>query len=117
MIVRIYNQISVFFFFLYIAKIKYSSLCNILTCYTCFGKYVQKSAVHVQDVVYKNIKGTSFTEAAIKLDCSKNHKCRGIVLQNIDLVTIKGKKTAKAECKNVKLFHRGKVSPGCSHET
>ncbi|XP_010695185.2 polygalacturonase QRT2 isoform X1 [Beta vulgaris subsp. vulgaris] len=76
-----------------------------------------KSAVHVQDVVYKNIKGTSFTEAAIKLDCSKNHKCRGIVLQNIDLVTIKGKKAAKAECKNVELFHRGKVSPGCSHET
>ncbi|XP_021736091.1 polygalacturonase QRT2-like [Chenopodium quinoa] len=76
-----------------------------------------KSAVHVQNVVYKNIKGTSFTEDAIKFNCSKSHKCQGIVLQNINLVMKKGRKAAMAECENVELFHRGKVSPKCLQRT
>ncbi|KAL2939898.1 Polygalacturonase QRT2 [Bienertia sinuspersici] len=75
-----------------------------------------KSAVHVSNVVYKNIKGTSHTNAAIKFDCSKNHRCRGIVLQDINLVK-KGKKSVMADCQNVELVHRGKVSPRCFQQT
>ncbi|CAO2828956.1 unnamed protein product [Amaranthus hypochondriacus] len=78
-------------------------------------------AVHVSNVVYRSIKGTSFTEAAIKFDCSKSHQCHGILLQNIDLVLEKGHKSAsalaRADCKNVELYNRGKVAPKCFQET
>ncbi|CAK7342550.1 unnamed protein product [Dovyalis caffra] len=45
----------------------------------------QRSAVQVKNVVYKNIKGTSASEVAIKLDCSKTYPCQGILLQDVNL--------------------------------
>ncbi|XP_043815808.1 polygalacturonase-like [Manihot esculenta] len=42
----------------------------------------QKSAVKVKNVMYKNIKGTSATEVAIKFDCSKAYPCQDILLQH-----------------------------------
>ncbi|KAF6158576.1 hypothetical protein GIB67_040090 [Kingdonia uniflora] len=74
---------------------------------------VHESAVQVNNVVYKNIKGTTESEVAIKFDCSKTYPCRGIVLQDVNLVTNTGE-TAKASCNNVKLGKKGKVSPQCS---
>ncbi|GAV57296.1 Glyco_hydro_28 domain-containing protein [Cephalotus follicularis] len=71
----------------------------------------QSSAVQVKNVVYKNIKGTSASDVAIKFDCSDTYPCQGIVLQNIDLKL--GDGTAKAECNNVKLTETGNVSPHC----
>ncbi|CAN1348791.1 unnamed protein product [Linum perenne] len=72
----------------------------------------EKSAVQVKDVVYKNVKGTSASEVAIKLECSKSFPCEGVVLEDVDLER-GGGKGVKAVCNNVKLTQLGKVSPSC----
>ncbi|KAF9592068.1 hypothetical protein IFM89_011818 [Coptis chinensis] len=46
----------------------------------------QKSAVQISNVLFKNIKGTSASEVAIKLDSSKTRPCQGIKMQAINLV-------------------------------
>ncbi|ONK75247.1 uncharacterized protein A4U43_C03F14890 [Asparagus officinalis] len=70
----------------------------------------QKSAVHVSDVVYNNIKGTSASDVAIDFECSKSVPCQGIVLQAINLVKENGG-SAKSICKNVNLTKKGTVIP------
>ncbi|CAL1353263.1 unnamed protein product [Linum trigynum] len=77
----------------------------------------QKSAVQIKNVVYKNVKGTSASEVAIKLDCSKSFPCQGVVLQDVHLVRQGSQedKGARAVCSNVKLSEVGAVSPSCSH--
>ncbi|CAK9167666.1 unnamed protein product [Ilex paraguariensis] len=72
----------------------------------------QPSAVQVNNVVYKNIRGTSASEVAVKLDCSKTFPCNGIVLQNVNLVR-EGETKAKASCQNVRLASTERVSPLC----
>ncbi|XP_037491841.1 polygalacturonase isoform X2 [Jatropha curcas] len=73
----------------------------------------QKSAIQVKNVVYKNIKGTSASNVAIKFDCSKNYPCQGILLEDVILKTEGGDEAAKASCSNVKLTEMGVVSPNC----
>ncbi|XP_050210799.1 polygalacturonase QRT2 [Mercurialis annua] len=75
----------------------------------------KKSAVRVSNVLYKNIKGTSASEIAMKFNCSKTFPCQGILLQDIVLGSQKDER-AKALCSNVKLANRGNVSPQCSLE-
>ncbi|XP_030474289.1 polygalacturonase-like [Syzygium oleosum] len=70
----------------------------------------QASAVQVSNVVYKNIKGTSASEVAINFDCSKSHPCRGILLQNVGLVSNSGE-SAKASSSNVRYTKMGDVYP------
>ncbi|KAA8520238.1 hypothetical protein F0562_014495 [Nyssa sinensis] len=72
----------------------------------------QASAVQVNNVVYKNIKGTSDSEVAIKFDCGKSFPCEAIVLQDINLIREEGG-NAKASCANIYLSSRGRVSPHC----
>lgn len=74
---------------------------------------MQKSALQVKNVVYKNIKGTSASEVAMRFDCSKAYPCQGILLQDINLERA-GDRTAKALCNNVKLATLGVVYPKCS---
>lgn len=74
----------------------------------------QDSAVQVKNVMYKNIKGTSASDVAVKFDCSKNFPCQGIFLENISLQRTGGD-TAKAECTNVNSVDRGSISPTCSN--
>ncbi|KDP45415.1 hypothetical protein JCGZ_09664 [Jatropha curcas] len=76
-------------------------------------KTYQKSAIQVKNVVYKNIKGTSASNVAIKFDCSKNYPCQGILLEDVILKTEGGDEAAKASCSNVKLTEMGVVSPNC----
>lgn len=73
----------------------------------------QRSAVQVENVVYKNIKGTSASDVALKFDCSKSFPCLGIVLQDIKLEH-QGGKTAKALCNNIDFTVIGVVSPSCT---
>ncbi|KAK3423030.1 hypothetical protein EUGRSUZ_G03373 [Eucalyptus grandis] len=70
----------------------------------------QASAVQVSNVVYKNIKGTSASEVAINFDCSKSYPCKGILLQNIGLVSNSGEST-KASSLNVRYTKMGNVYP------
>ncbi|XWS43145.1 hypothetical protein CRYUN_Cryun16bG0077500 [Craigia yunnanensis] len=72
----------------------------------------QSSAVQVKNVAYKNIKGTSASEVAIKFDCSKSHPCQGIVLQNVNLQE-QGNATVEAICNNVKLSEAEAIFPQC----
>ncbi|KAM7262446.1 hypothetical protein ACFE04_000129 [Oxalis oulophora] len=73
----------------------------------------QISAVQVKNVVYENIYGTSESEVAIKLDCSKSFPCQGIHLQNINLVYAKNGPKAEAVCVNAKPSYSGNVTPRC----
>ncbi|GAB4832586.1 Polygalacturonase 1 [Ancistrocladus abbreviatus] len=74
----------------------------------------QRAAVRISNVTYSNIKGTSHTETAIKLDCSKSFPCRGIFLQDVNLAR-EGGRRAEADCRHVsKLEHIGSVAPRCT---
>ncbi|KAL2514463.1 Polygalacturonase QRT2 [Forsythia ovata] len=73
-----------------------------------------KSAVQVMNVVYKNIRGTSASEVAIKLNCSDTVPCRGIILENVYL-SRHGEGEVEANCSNIiGLNSLGTyVSPSC----
>ncbi|XP_027067420.2 polygalacturonase [Coffea arabica] len=73
----------------------------------------QHTAIQISNVLYQNIYGTSASAAAINLNCSKSFPCRGIVLQNVNLVR-EGGGAAKASCNNVNLSNVGLVSPRCA---
>ncbi|XP_074565777.1 polygalacturonase-like [Curcuma longa] len=68
----------------------------------------QASAVEVGQVLYKNITGTSASEVAIDLSCSKAAPCQGIVLQDIDL---SHQGSTKSFCENAKWSKLGTVVP------
>ncbi|PON33138.1 hypothetical protein TorRG33x02_355550, partial [Trema orientale] len=72
----------------------------------------QYSAVQISNVLYNNITGTSYSEVAIKFNCSKSFACQGISLRNVDLVR-EGYGAIEASCQNVGLSKRGWVSPTC----
>ncbi|CAN6322220.1 unnamed protein product [Urochloa humidicola] len=71
----------------------------------------QGSAVEVSNVVFKNIRGTTVSKDAIKLNCSKSVPCHGITLQNIDLKMEGGKGAAESTCQNAKWIKSGTVLP------
>ncbi|XP_004244826.1 polygalacturonase-like [Solanum lycopersicum] len=73
----------------------------------------QNSGVKVSQVTYKNIKGTSSTQEAIKLDCSQTNPCSGITLQDIKLTFVdpRLKRQALTYCKNAQGTHRGTILP------
>uniref|UniRef100_M4DDQ2 Uncharacterized protein n=1 Tax=Brassica campestris TaxID=3711 RepID=M4DDQ2_BRACM len=71
-------------------------------------KTYQESAVQVNNVVYRNISGTSATDVAIMFNCSEKHPCQCIVLENVNI------KGGTASCKNVvNVKDQGTVSPQC----
>ncbi|XP_078427522.1 polygalacturonase-like [Wolffia australiana] len=70
----------------------------------------QNSAVAVSGVTYQNIKGTSATPVAIDFDCSRSVPCKGITVQNVNIVTKSGA-AAKSFCRNVELTKYGAVVP------
>ncbi|KAI6668905.1 hypothetical protein NL676_003790 [Syzygium grande] len=74
----------------------------------------QAAAVQVTNVAYRNIRGTSASEEAIKFDCSRNHPCQGIFLQDINLRSESSVASSEASCSNVKLTQTGIVSPHCA---
>ncbi|XP_065871930.1 polygalacturonase [Euphorbia lathyris] len=73
----------------------------------------QKSAVHVSNIIYRNIKGTSASKVAMKFDCSNTFPCQKIMLQNV-LLSTQQHQTAQASCINVNMPVSPNVSPQCS---
>ncbi|XP_059292520.1 polygalacturonase-like [Lycium ferocissimum] len=72
----------------------------------------QSSGVKVSQVTFKNVKGTSSTQAVMKFDCSPSNPCSGIRLQDIKLTyNDRLRRPAFAYCKNARGSHRGKVIP------
>ncbi|KAI3738927.1 hypothetical protein L2E82_29212 [Cichorium intybus] len=45
----------------------------------------QVSGVTISDILYEDIHGTSATEIGVKLDCSKDHPCSGIKMEDVNL--------------------------------
>ncbi|KAL7126130.1 hypothetical protein ABFS83_14G165000 [Erythranthe nasuta] len=61
----------------------------------------EKSAVQVENVIYRNIRGTSASKMAINLKCSDSVPCRNIAVENVLLTAhTKGEKV-EAFCTNV----------------
>ncbi|AEC10336.1 putative polygalacturonase [Arabidopsis thaliana] len=58
----------------------------------------QESGVKVSNVRYEDIHGTSNTEVAVLLDCSKEKPCTGIVMDDVNLVSVH--RPAQASCDN-----------------
>lgn len=50
-----------------------------------FLKYIQGSGVKISDIKYRDIRGTSATEVAVKFNCSKKYPCSGISLEDVNL--------------------------------
>lgn len=76
--------------------------------------YMQRSAVQIENVLYKNIKGTSASKMAIKFGCSKAFPCQGVLLQDINLRRHDGDgdgDVVAASFEIVMLQTRGRVSP------
>lgn len=73
---------------------------------------IQSSGVKLSDVTFKNVKGTSSTQAAMKFDCSPSNPCTGIKLHDIKLTYNDHlRRPAFAYCKNARGTHAGKVVP------
>lgn len=62
-------------------------------------------------MVFKNIRGTTISKDAIKLNCSKNVPCNDIVLQNINLKMEGGKGDTESTCQNARWRKSGTVVP------
>ncbi|XP_019162863.1 PREDICTED: exopolygalacturonase clone GBGA483-like [Ipomoea nil] len=73
------------------------------------------SKVKLSGIGFKNIKGTSSSKMAMKIDCSPAVPCQGVVMNDINLI-YKGKDgSAVSKCTNVKPSIIGKVVPAaCS---
>lgn len=64
----------------------------------------------ISQVTYKNIQGTSATQQAMKLECSKSNPCTGITLQDIKLTYNKGT-PATSLCFNAVGTSLGVIQP------
>jgi galacturan 1,4-alpha-galacturonidase len=72
----------------------------------------QTSAVELSNIQFKNIRGTTTTKEAIKLDCSETIPCHDLVLQDVKL-TFSGhdKGSVTSTCNNAKLKKLDNVVP------
>ncbi|XP_022878736.1 polygalacturonase-like [Olea europaea var. sylvestris] len=72
----------------------------------------QNSGVRISQVTFKNIKGTSSTQAAMTFRCSSSNPCSGITLQDIKLTYINRlRRPTLAYCENAIGSSNGKVFP------
>ncbi|TVU06619.1 hypothetical protein EJB05_49843, partial [Eragrostis curvula] len=74
--------------------------------YNCEHKGV--SGVSINDIQFKNVKGTTTTAVAVQLKCGV--PCQGLVLQDVDL-RYKGSGTTSAKCENAKAKYVGYQFP------
>lgn len=72
---------------------------------------MQTSAVHISNVRYDTIYGTSHKQIAVKLACSEAVPCTGIVMKDVNLKTEDEKHEALSHCVNVQGHTNGNVFP------
>ena len=68
------------------------------------------SKVKISNVSFKDIRGTSSTQEAVKFTCSKSVPCQQVVVTNIDLTYKEGGSTT-SNCVNVQPTASGKQNP------
>ncbi|RWR94620.1 putative Polygalacturonase 4 [Cinnamomum micranthum f. kanehirae] len=76
---------------------------------SCGGK--PPSKVKIRDVVYKNIRGVSFSRLAVNLMCSAGSPCENIQLSDIDIAYQDPEKKTASLCNNAKVTTSGKQNP------
>jgi galacturan 1,4-alpha-galacturonidase len=59
------------------------------------------SAVRISDVKFRNIRGVSATQVAVRLSCSEASPCRGLELRDIDLRYVKRGVATQSQCAHV----------------
>ena len=72
---------------------------------------LQESGVEISNVRYEDIQGTSKTEVAVMLDCSKEKPCTDIVMRNVNLVLQMVNGSAQASCNNANGLANDVVVP------
>ncbi|KAJ4974602.1 hypothetical protein NE237_007776 [Protea cynaroides] len=80
----------------------------------CDGKHgcsSEPSRVKLTDIHFKNIKGTSFTPAAVTLTCSEGMPCSEVHLTDIDLQHILAAQSLTAVCSNAQGITAGVQNP------
>ena len=72
------------------------------------------SRVKLSDIYFKNIKGTSSSEVAVSLECSKGIPCQNIYLEDVHLDLSSGDKLSTSLCSNVRAKFIGtQIPPPC----
>ncbi|KAK4342460.1 hypothetical protein RND71_038276 [Anisodus tanguticus] len=75
------------------------------------------SQVKISKVSIKNVRGTSRTQDAVLLLCSKGVPCEGVEIGDIDIAYNGKEGPAKSRCENVKPTFVGKQNPFVDHAT
>ncbi|KAG8075301.1 hypothetical protein GUJ93_ZPchr0006g44634 [Zizania palustris] len=65
------------------------------------GQRQRPSVVKISDVKFRNIRGVSATQVAVKLSCSAASPCRGLELRDIDLRYVRRGVATVSRCANV----------------
>ena len=76
------------------------------------------SKVKLSNIVYKNIRGTSFTKLAVAVNilCSEDYPCEDVHMSDIDLAYQNPEMTAASMCSNIKVTTSRKQNPSlCTH--
>ncbi|WCJ28477.1 Pectin lyase-like superfamily protein [Euphorbia peplus] len=60
----------------------------------------ESSDVHISDITYRDIHGSSADLVAIDLDCARNIGCRNIVIENVNIVSAVPQEQVHASCNN-----------------
>ncbi|XP_021846839.2 exopolygalacturonase isoform X2 [Spinacia oleracea] len=72
------------------------------------------SRVRLSNIYFKNIRGTSLSQVAVTLSCSKGIPCKNIFLQNVHLNLISGERLPVSSCENVEARYFGiQMPPPC----
>lgn len=69
------------------------------------------SKIKISEVSFKNIRGTSASKVAMKLQCSKGNPCQNVELSNINLAYHGTNGSATTECGNIKPTLTGQLFP------
>ncbi|CAI9103055.1 OLC1v1001483C1 [Oldenlandia corymbosa var. corymbosa] len=72
---------------------------------------MQKNAVHIENVLYKNIIGTSASDEGVIFQCSEAFPCEGVKMQNVQ-IKYNGRSSV-ASCSNVNVQELGANTPKC----
>ncbi|XP_073038808.1 polygalacturonase-2-like [Primulina eburnea] len=75
----------------------------------------QNSAVQVENIMYRNIRGTSSSKVAINFSCSESFPCRNLYMENVKLSRHGEDGKAEAFCSQLTMLKAGANSfPRCS---
>jgi len=72
--------------------------------------FEQVSGVHISDVTYQDIRGSSATPIAMNFDCSSEYHCADIKLEDVQL-TYNNRRPASSSCTNAKGLALGIIEP------